>query len=150
MTDKFELIVDKTDNLEKKENVFFVTPERLNQLKVVSSDSFYKATIRNCPVNFLTSFNLQYIYNSLKKNASATVFIDQPILVMQDYDKQTIQANATLAGFTNIKTSTASVMNEKLKTKIETIRDFQKLINALNFFCYKIITEIQIFNKKIL
>ena len=121
MTDKFELIVDKTDNLEKKENVFFVTPERLNQLKVVSSDSFYKATIRNCPVNFLTSFNLQYIYNSLKKNASATVFIDQPILVMQDYDKQTIQANATLAGFTNIKTSTASVMNEKLKTKIETI-----------------------------
>ena len=121
MTDKFELIVDKTDNLEKKENVFFVTPERLNQLKVVSSDSFYKATIRNCPVNFLTSFNLQYIYNSLKKNASATVFIDQPILVMQDYDKQTIQANATLAGFINIKTSTASVMNEKLKTKIETI-----------------------------
>ena len=121
MSDKFELIVDKTDNLEKKENVFFVTPERLNQLKVVSSDSFYKATIRNCPVSFLTSFNLQYIYNSLKKNASATIFIDQPILVMQDYDKQTIQANATLAGFTNIKASTASVMNEKLKTKIETI-----------------------------
>ena len=121
MSSKIELIVDKTDNLEKKENVFFVTPERLYQLKVVSSDSFYKATIRNCPVSFLTSFNLQYIYNSLKKSASATIYIDQPILVMQDYDKQTIQANATLAGFTNIKTSTASVMNEKLKTKIETI-----------------------------
>ena len=121
MSFKIELIVDKTDNLEKKENVFFVTPERLYQLKVVSSDSFYKATIRNCPVSFLTSFNLQYIYNSLKKSASATIYIDQPILVMQDYDKQTIQANATLAGFTNIKTSTASVMNEKLKTKIETI-----------------------------
>ena len=121
MSFKIELIVDKTDNLEKKENVFFVTPERLYQLKVVSSDSFYKATIRNCPVSFLTSFNLQYIYNSLKKSASAIIYIDQPILVMQDYDKQTIQANATLAGFTNIKTSTASVMNEKLKTKIETI-----------------------------
>ena len=40
---------------------------------------------------------------------------------MQDYDNQTIQANATLAGFTNIKTSSASVMNEKLKSKIETI-----------------------------
>ena len=63
---------------------------------------------------------------------------------MQDYDKQTIQANATLAGFTNIKTSTASVMNEKLKTKIETIRDFQKLINALNFFCYKIINYLRL------
>ena len=121
MSDKFELIVDRKDDLEKKENVFFVTPERLYQLKVVSSESFYKATIKNCPANFLSSFNLQYLFNSLKKNASATIFIDQPILVMQDYDKQTIQANATLAGFTNIKTSTASVMNEKLKSKIETI-----------------------------
>ena len=121
MSEKFELIVDRKDDLEKKENIFFVTPERLYQLKVVSSESFYKATIKNCPVNFLSSFNLQYLFNALKKNASATIFIDQPILVMQDYDKQTIQANATLAGFTNIKTSSASVMNEKLKSKIETI-----------------------------
>ena len=121
MSDKFELIVDRKDDLEKKENIFFVTPERFYQLKVVSSESFYKATIKNCPVDFLSSFNLQYLFNSLKKNASATIFIDQPILVMQDYDKQTIQANATLAGFTNIKTSSASVMNEKLKSKIETI-----------------------------
>ena len=121
MSDKIELIVDRKDDLEKKENIFFVTPERLYQLKVVSSESFYKATIKNCSINFLSSFNLQYLFNSLKKNASATIFIDQPILVMQDYDRQTIQANATLAGFTNIKTSTASVMNEKLKSKIETI-----------------------------
>ena len=121
MSDKIELIVDRKDDLENKENIFFVTPERLYQLKVVSSESFYKATIKNCPIDFLSSFNLQYLFNSLKKNASATIFIDQPILVMQDYDKQTIQANATLAGFTNIKTSSASVMNEKLKSKIETI-----------------------------
>ena len=121
MSDKIELIVDRKDDLEKKDNIFFVTPERLYQLKVVSSESFYKATIKNCPIDFLSSFNLQYLFNSLKKKASATIFIDQPILVMQDYDKQTIQANATLAGFTNIKTSSASVMNEKLKSKIETI-----------------------------
>ena len=121
MSDKFELIVDKKDDLENKENIFFVTPERLNQLKLVTSNSFYKATIKNCPANFLTSFNLQYIYNSLKPNASCTIFIDQPIAVMQDYDKQTIQANATLAGFTNIKTGTANIMNEKLKAKMETI-----------------------------
>ena len=121
MSDKFELIVDKKDDLENKDNIFFVTPERLNQLKLVTSNSFYKATIKNCPANLLTSFNLQYIYNSLKSNASCTIFIDQPIAVMQDYDKQTIQSNATLAGFTNIKTSTANIMNEKLKAKMETI-----------------------------
>ena len=121
MSDKFELIVDKKDDLENNSNIFFVTPERLNQLKLVTSNVFYKATIKNCPDNFLSSFNLQYIYNSLKPSASCTIFIDQPIAVMQDYDKQTIQANATLAGFTNIKTSTANIMNEKLKAKMETI-----------------------------
>ena len=121
MSDKFELIVDKKDDLENNSNIFFVTPERLNQLKLVTSNVFYKATIKNCPANFLSSFNLQYIYNSLKPGASCTIFIDQPIAVMQDYDKQTIQANATLAGFTNIKTSIANIMNEKLKAKMETI-----------------------------
>ena len=121
MSEKFELIVDKNDDLENKENIFFVTPERLYQLKVVQINSFTKATVKNCPVTFLTSFNLQYIYNSLKQNAVCTIYIDQPIAVMQDYDKQTIQANATLAGFSNIKTSTANIMNEKLKCKMDTI-----------------------------
>ena len=121
MSDKFELIVDKKDDLENKDNIFFVTPERLNQLKLVTSNSFYKATIKNCPANLLTSFNLQYIYNTLKPKSSCTIFIDQPISVMQDYDKQTIQANATLGGFSNIKTSTANIMSEKLKSKMETI-----------------------------
>ena len=121
MSEKFELIVDIKDDLEKKGNIFFITPERLNQLKVVQINSFSEATVKNCPVNFLTSFNLQYIYNSLNQNASCTIFIDQPIAVMQDYDKQTIQANATLAGFSKIKTGTATVMSEKLKSKMETI-----------------------------
>ena len=121
MSEKFELIVDTKDDLEKKGNIFFITPERLNQLKVVQINSFSKATVKNCPVNFLTSFNLQYIYNSLNQNASCTIFIDQPIAVMQDYDKQTIQANATLAGFSKIKTGTETVMSEKLKSKMETI-----------------------------
>ena len=121
MSEKFELIVDTKDDLEKKGNIFFITPERLNQLKVVQINSFSEATVKNCPVNFLTSFNLQYIYNSLNQNASCTIFIDQPIAVMQDYDKQTIQANATLAGFSKIKTGTATVMSEKLKSKMETI-----------------------------
>ena len=34
MSDKFELIVDKKDDLENKDNIFFVTPERLNQLNL--------------------------------------------------------------------------------------------------------------------
>ena len=121
MSDKFELIVDKIDENTDKENIFFCTPERINQLKVVASNSFFKATVKHCPIKFLTGFNLQSLYNGLKVGASATIFIDQPVLVMQDYDSQTIQANATYAGFTNIKTSSAKMMNEKLGTKIDTI-----------------------------
>ena len=121
MTEKMELIVDKKDEIENQENIFFVTPERLYQLKVVNNESFSKGTIKNCPISFLTSSNLQYIYNSMGKNASVTIFIDQPILVMQDYDKQTLKANATLAGFNNIKDSKAFIMNDKLKTKMETV-----------------------------
>ncbi len=121
MSEKFDLLVDIKDNLEQKDNIFFVTPERLYQLKVVAPNTFSKGTIKNCPVNFLTSFNLQYIYNTLKPKSSCTIFIDQPISVMQDYDKQTIQANATLGGFSNIKTSTANIMSEKLKSKMDTI-----------------------------
>ena len=121
MSEKFELIVDIKDNLENKGNIFFVTPERLSQLKVVQGNSFNKATIKNCPINFLSSSNLQYIYNSLTQNTTCTIYIDQPIAVMQDYDKQTIQANATLGGFSNIKTGTATIMSERLKSKMETI-----------------------------
>ena len=121
MTEKFELIVDKVDNIENKENVFFCTPERINSLKVVSKDSFFKATIKHCPIKYLTGFNLKSLYNSLRPGASATIFIDQPVLVMQDYDSQTIQANATYGGFTKIKTSSASMLNEALGTKIDTI-----------------------------
>ena len=64
---------------------------------------------------------IKNIYMALKKGAQATIYIHEPILVLHEYDARTLEANAELAGFKDIKTGTANVFNEDLGTKIETI-----------------------------
>ena len=115
-----ELIVDKFYD-ENRENIYYISPENLNQLKFVKVNSFSKATIKNCKVTNLTSFNLQCLYNTLEKGSSATITIDQPILVLQEYDSNSIISNAELAGFKNIKTGKVNTFCEDLGSKIETI-----------------------------
>ena len=115
-----ELIVD----IEKepfKENAYFINPENLNQLQFFKPNSFSKATIRNTNVTSLTSFNLQSLYNSLEKGSTTTIIIDEPVLVLQDYDANTIVANAEYAGFKNIRSSTQNAFCHGLGTKVETI-----------------------------
>ena len=115
-----ELLVDKELSTDK-ENIYFISPDNLNQLRFVKASSFSKATIRNCNVTNLTSYNLQSLFNSLEKGASATIIIDQPVLVLQDYDASTITANAELAGFKNIKTNSVNAFCEGLNSNVETI-----------------------------
>ncbi len=115
-----ELIVDSVDS-ENTENVYYLSPERLGQLKLVTPNSFKKATIRNCPVTCLTPYNLQCLFHSLQKDCSATIYIDQPVLVLQEYDADSIAANAELAGFKSIDSGTAKVMCNGLGTVVDTI-----------------------------
>ena len=70
-----ELIVDNEID-ENKENAYFIDPENLKQLKFVRPNSFSKATIRNCNVTKLTSYNLQSLFNALEKGSTATIIID--------------------------------------------------------------------------
>ena len=49
-----ELLVD-TENDPSNEDLYFISPENLNQLRFVRPSSFSRATIRNCHV-FLTFF----------------------------------------------------------------------------------------------
>ena len=115
-----ELIVD-TDSDNNLENIYYLSPDNLNQLKFVRPNSFSRATIRNCNVTNLTSYNLQSLFNSLEKGSSATITIDQPVLVLQEYDANSIIANAEYAGFKNIKTGKANAFCQGLGTKIDTI-----------------------------
>ena len=115
-----ELIVD-TEIEPSKENVYFLSPENLKQLRFVKPNSFSKATIRNCNVTNLTGYNLQSLFNSLERGSSATIIIDQPVLVLQEYDANAIAANAELAGFKNINSGTMNAFCPGLGTKVETI-----------------------------
>ena len=115
-----ELIVDNEID-ENKENAYFIDPENLKQLKFVRPNSFSKATIRNCNVTKLTSYNLQSLFNALEKGSTATIIIDQPVLVLQEYDANAIAANAELAGFKDIISGNVNAFCKGLGTKVETI-----------------------------
>ena len=115
-----ELIVD-TEVDQTLENAYFLAPDNLKQLRFVRPNSFSKATIRNCNVTNLTAYNLQSLFNSLERGASATIIIDQPVLVLQDYDANAIAANAELAGFKNIDSGNTNAFCPGLGTKVETI-----------------------------
>ncbi len=115
-----ELLIDNVES-EISENGYYVAPEKLNQLKLVTPNSFSKATIRNCPTQYLTAFILRCLFHGLQKGASATIFIDEPVLVMLEYDADAIAANAELAGFKQIDSGNSKIMNEKLGTTVETI-----------------------------
>ena len=115
-----ELVVD-TEVDQTKENAYFLAPENLKQLRFVKHNSFSKATIRNCNVTNLTAYNLQSLFNSLEKGSSATIVIDEPVLVLQEYDANAIVANAELAGFKNIRSGNVQAFCPGLGTKVETI-----------------------------
>ena len=115
-----ELIVDKEIDPDK-DDAYFIAPENLKQLRFVKPNSFSKATIRNCSVTNLTSYNLQSLFNSLEKGSSATIVIDEPVLVLQEYDANAIIANAELAGFKNIRTGNTTAFCPGLGTKVDTI-----------------------------
>ena len=115
-----ELLVDSEYD-SSNEDIYFITPENLNQLRFVRPSSFSKATIRNCHVSHLTSYNLQSLFNSLKKGCSATITLDEPVLVLHEYDTKTIIANAELAGFKGIKTGNTNAFCKGLGTKVNTV-----------------------------
>ena len=115
-----ELVVD-TEVDQTKENAYFLAPENLKQLRFVKHNSFSKATIRNCNVTNLTAYNLQSLFNSLERGSTATIIIDQPVLVLQEYDANAIVANAELAGFKNIRSGNVNAFCPGLGTKVETI-----------------------------
>ena len=115
-----ELLVDSEFD-SSNDDLYFITPENLNQLRFVRPSSFSKATIRNCHVSHLTSYNLQSLFNSLKKGCSATITLDEPVLVLHEYDTKAIIANAELAGFKGVKTGNTNAFCKGLGTKVNTV-----------------------------
>lgn len=113
-----ELVVDT--EVPKEEDVMHILPSKLKSSKYLASNIFDLATIRNCPVEKITSGGLTGIFSSLKPLAKINVIVFQPIAVMLFYDSKQIEANLKLAGFENIQTSDITIKDEKTGKMIQT------------------------------
>jgi hypothetical protein len=113
-----ELVVD---NIEPEEDdAMYLRPSKLNTSVYLASNIFDQATIRNCPVEKITSGGLAGIFSSLKPLAKINITVFQPIAVMVFYDSKQIEANLKLAGFENIEISDVNIKDQKTGQTIQT------------------------------
>ena len=113
-----ELVVD---NIEPEEDdAMYLRPSKLNTSVYLASNIFDQATIRNCPVEKITSSGLAGIFSSFKPLAKINITVFQPIAVMVFYDSKQIEANLKLAGFENIEISDVNIKDQKTGQIIQT------------------------------
>ena len=113
-----ELVVDTVEP--EGDDVMYLLPSKLSSSKYLSSNTFDLATIKNCPVEKITSGGLVGRYASLKPLSKINIIVYQPIAVMLSYDSKQIEANLKLAGFEDIKISDVNVKDEKTGKYIQT------------------------------
>lgn len=129
--ERLELIIDSEDTYQDVGSVFYINPHRLSLLRCLTDSQFVSCTIKNSPVDCLTSMNFNYIIRKMRPETTCEVIIYQPITVMQEYDAKQIEANAKLAGFTNFETNSFDFVDSKTDKKFKTLAvTFQKPIRV--------------------
>ena len=113
-----EIIVDTIEP--KGDDIMYLLPSKLASSKYLASNTFDQATIRNCPVEKITSAGLVGIFSSLKPQGKITIIVYQPIAVMLSYDSKQIEANLKLAGFEDIKINDINIKDDKTGKLIQT------------------------------
>ena len=106
---------------ERDEGIFYLLPSEMSKSGLLNPEKFDSVEIRNVEVDDIRPTALLGILSSLKPNGTVRVLVCQPIAVMQPYEADMIEANAKLAGFTNIKTSPATFFNEFSKKEEDTL-----------------------------
>lgn len=118
------LYVDSLDQHLKEDNCIVIHPQKLPFAKYFQKSSFDKVIIKNSKTEYLKSLCLFNLSRLLKKDGICEIYIDQPINVMLDLEKDEIEANAKLGGFTAIKSQPFEYyqeINDK-QIKIQTIK----------------------------
>ena len=113
-----ELLVDT--NEPEGEDIMYLLPSKLSSSRYLASNAFDQATIKNCPVEKITSGGLIGIFASLKPLAKINIIVYQPIAVMLAYDSKQIEANLKLAGFEDIKINDINIKDDKRGKMIQT------------------------------
>ena len=106
-----DLVIDSKLH-EKDEGIFYLLPSEMSKSGLLNPEKFDSCTIQNVNVDDIRPSALLGILSSLKVNGRVTVVICEPIAVMQPYEARMIEANARLAGFTDIQTSSGTFFNE--------------------------------------
>ena len=105
------MVIDSKVN-QRDEGIFYLLPSEMSKSGLLNPEKFDSCDIRNVEVDDIRPSALLGILSSLKPNGTCSVLISEPIAVMQPYEAKMIEANAKLAGFTDIKTSPATFFNE--------------------------------------
>ena len=113
-----ELVVDRKPP--EGDDIMYLLPSKLSTSKYLASNTFDLATIKNCPVEKITSSGLSGIFSCLKPQGKINIIVFQPIAVMLFYDSKQIEANLKLAGFEDIQISDISIEDEKTGKNIQT------------------------------
>ena len=105
------MVIDSKVN-QRDEGIFYLLPSEMSKSGLLNPEKFDSCEIRNTEVDDIRPTALLGILSSLKPNGTVRVIVCQPIAVMQPYEARMIEANAKLAGFTNIKTSPTTFYDE--------------------------------------
>ena len=114
------LVID-TEVGERDEGIFYLLPSEMSKSGLLNPEKFDSVDIRNVDVDDIRPSALLGILSSLRPNGTCSVLICEPIAVMQPYEAKMIEANAKLAGFTDIQTSPATFYNEFSNSEDETL-----------------------------
>ena len=106
---------------QRDEGIFYLLPSEMSKSGLLNPEKFDSVEIRNVNVDDIRPSALLGILSSLRPNGTASVLICEPIAVMQPYEAKMIEANAKLAGFTDIQTSPATFFNEFNNKEEETL-----------------------------
>ena len=106
---------------QRDEGIFYLLPSEMSKSGLLNPEKFDSVEIRNVNVDDIRPSALLGILSSLRPNGTASVLICEPIAVMQPYEAKMIEANAKLAGFTDIQTSPATFFNEFSNKEEETL-----------------------------
>ena len=106
---------------ERDEGIFYLLPSEMSKSGLLNPEKFDSCEIRNVDVDDIRPSALLGILSSLKPNGRVSVTLCEPIAVMQPYEARMIEANAKLAGFTDIKTSPGTFFNKFSNKEDETL-----------------------------
>ena len=106
---------------ERDEGIFYLLPSEMSKSGLLNPEKFDSCEIRNVDVDDIRPSALLGILSSLKPNGRVSVTLCEPVAVMQPYEAKMIEANARLAGFTDIKTSPGTFFNKFSNQNDETL-----------------------------